>query len=174
MKMWEVHHHPHQKYHPQLKRIMTPDRKTYVGTKEGQRTERKLSREPSRQRSEPLPPLPEQEVIQPSPKKAPPALRDESAPPPPKRPPPVCPMSETERAELVAETLERSRRVAAQSSGGAAQSSGGAAQSSGGANQRTDAERRAEEHEKLKKELEELEETHEKKKELSKRKQNDS
>ena len=69
---------------PQLKRIMTPERKTYVGTKEGQRAERKLSREPSRQRSEPLPPIPEQEVIPPSPKKAAPVLRDERAPPPPK------------------------------------------------------------------------------------------
>ena len=81
-------------------------------------------------------------------------------------------MNETERAALVAETLERARRVAAQSSGGAAQSSGGAAQSSGGATQSAEAAKRAEEYEKLKKELEELEETREKKKELSKRKKN--
>ena len=113
------------------------------------------------------------EVIQPSPKKAE-TIREESTPPPPKRPPPVCPMDEAQRAALVAETIERARRVEAKSSGGAAKSSGGAAQSSGGATQRTEAVKRAEEYEKLKKELEELEETHEKKKELSKRKKNDS
>jgi hypothetical protein len=88
-------------------------------------------------------------------------------------------MSEEEREALVAETLERAKRTAAQSSGGAAQSSGGAAQSSGGAaqssggvTQKTEAEKKAEEYEKLREELEELEETHEKKKELSKRKKN--
>jgi len=138
---------------PQLKRIMTPERRTYVGTKEGQQAERKLSREPNRQRSEPLPPIPEQEVLQPSPKKAE-TIREESAPPPPKRPPPVCPMNEAQRAALVAETLERARRVEAKSSGGAAKSSGRAAKSSGGATQSTEATRRAEEHEKLKRNLE--------------------
>ena len=113
---------------PQVKRLMTPERKTYTGN---QRVERRSSREPAR-RSEPLQPIPEQqEVIQPSPKKIATATREDSAPPPPKRPPPVCPMSEEERTALVAETLERARRGAAQSSGGAAQSSGGAAQSSG-------------------------------------------
>ena len=106
----------------------------YVGaTKDVHRTERKASREPIRQRSEPLAPIPEQEVIQPSPKKAPPVLREESTPPPPKRPPPVCPMNEEQRAELVAETLAMAKKAAAKSSGGAAKSSGGAAQSSGGA-----------------------------------------
>ena len=101
---------------PQVKRLMTPERKTYRGN---QRVERRSSREPAR-RSEPLQPIPEQEVIQPSPRRIATATREDSAPPPPKRPPPVCPMNEAERTALVAETLERARRVEAKSPGGAA------------------------------------------------------